>query len=297
MEAFQTFPEVAPLLADKLDVSFPETLRGHADFRIHPDARLVCKSLGNFPHTDFCCSTLSTESAILHLLSHYYVQRSTAIWKGSEKIAWFRATLSSYTHPSTPSPTHQQSLDMFKNSEVLRHSIYRHTVVLSLSNLFKYFSPTSEMTKLACDPVPPPDATSSYMDTDFFEGVQDPFLHARTGGIVIDDNMREQLHVLFERFGGGGIDFEQFVERLQVGGEGALMELVQGALVELPQHGENGEMPGALFEPDQEERILELPGQRDNARPQEEDEEDDENEDDAVSGFCRSGSGYRLTRD
>ncbi|KAG6834275.1 hypothetical protein H0H93_010733, partial [Arthromyces matolae] len=38
IEAIQSFPEVVPLLADKLEVSLPDYLRAHQSFKVHTDA-------------------------------------------------------------------------------------------------------------------------------------------------------------------------------------------------------------------------------------------------------------------
>jgi hypothetical protein len=39
IEAIRDFPSVVPLLADKLDVSLPNTIRSHRDFKIETDEK------------------------------------------------------------------------------------------------------------------------------------------------------------------------------------------------------------------------------------------------------------------
>lgn len=39
IEAIRAFPSVVPLLADKLDVSLPNTIRSHRDFKIETDGK------------------------------------------------------------------------------------------------------------------------------------------------------------------------------------------------------------------------------------------------------------------
>jgi hypothetical protein len=39
IEAIQNFPSVVPLLADELDVSLPDMIRSHRDFKIETDGK------------------------------------------------------------------------------------------------------------------------------------------------------------------------------------------------------------------------------------------------------------------
>lgn len=41
IEAADSFPSVVPLLADKLDVALPASIRSHRDFRVETDCRFV----------------------------------------------------------------------------------------------------------------------------------------------------------------------------------------------------------------------------------------------------------------
>lgn len=41
IEAVKSFPSVVPVLADKLEVSLPASIRGHRDFRIETDGKCV----------------------------------------------------------------------------------------------------------------------------------------------------------------------------------------------------------------------------------------------------------------
>ncbi|KAF8890479.1 transcriptional repressor TCF25-domain-containing protein [Infundibulicybe gibba] len=124
VEAMKSFPSVVPLLADKIEVSLPASITSHHDFRIETDA-----------------SGLSTPTAILHLLSHLYAQRSS-------------------------------SYSVYRHIMVLE-STYRR--------LFSFIPrAVLEMKSLSCDPLPPPTSVTAY-DEEFFAGIDDILsLRART---------------------------------------------------------------------------------------------------------------------
>ncbi|KAF8173869.1 transcriptional repressor TCF25-domain-containing protein [Mycena galopus ATCC 62051] len=215
IEAIRDFPSVVPLLADKLDVSLPNTIRGHRDFKIETD--------GN---------NLRAPEAALHLLSHLYAQRSSPLWK--DEASWFTSTVTA-EYSSLPaslplSHRRQDFLSLYQNLN-LRYSIYRHVTVLETSyrRLFSYIpSEVLAVKALQCDPLPPPTAVTSYDDA-FFEGTADlrtfmPTITARQRAqqgrvlaqMIPDAGMREQLQAFFnampavqERFPEGVVQFAE----------------------------------------------------------------------------------------
>ena len=129
-------------------------------------------------------SSLSDPVAILHLLSHLYVQRSGAVWK--EHTAWFIDTVSdSFSALPSSLPVTERRKDFLSlyQNENLRFSVYRHIIVLESTNrrLFAFIPrQVQEIKSLSCDPLPPPTATTRY-DERFFDGVDDLFsLRMRT---------------------------------------------------------------------------------------------------------------------
>lgn len=238
-EAIRAFPSIVPLLADKLDVSLPASVRGHPECKIQTNA-----------------TSLSFAEGILHLLSHLYAQRSFQPWK--EHASWFTETVTS-TFASLPSPNaplplpprRKAFLTLYENSENLRYSVYRHVVVLESSyrNLFSFIPRfVLEGKSLACDPLPPKDAVTLY-DDKFFEGTEDLFaFRARTrreremdrrrlAQMIPDAGFRQQLEVrnptlcpricheipsqaffeaqgLEQRFPGGIVQFAQVIAQL-----------------------------------------------------------------------------------
>ncbi|KAF9501695.1 DUF654-domain-containing protein [Pleurotus eryngii] len=218
--AATSFPSVVPLLADKIDAAIPDSVRAHVDFRIQTEG-----------------SSLTPEDAVLHLLSHAYVQRSAPLWKADAALArWFTDTVvSSFpsltsSSPSSPSsssflsslsspssstlpkqPAHTQFLATFA-SRALRFSVYRHTVVLEATHrrLFAFIPKDVLGAKsLACDPLPPPTAVTEYTE-EFFKGSEDVFSarhrsrqqraadERRLERMIPDAAFRQQLQAFFD---------------------------------------------------------------------------------------------------
>ncbi|KDQ27547.1 hypothetical protein PLEOSDRAFT_1056068 [Pleurotus ostreatus PC15] len=235
--AVTSFPSVVPLLADKIDAAIPDSVRAHVDFRIQTEG-----------------SSLTPEDAVLHLLSHAYVQRSAPLWKADAALArWFADTvvssfpsltssspssssflpsLSSSTLPKQPAHTH--FLATFA-SRALRFSVYRHTMVLEATHrrLFAFIPKDVLSAKaLACDPLPPPTAVTEYTE-EFFRGSEDVFSarhrsrqqraadERRLERMIPDAAFRQQLQAFFdgnpniaEQFPGGVVQFAQNAARL-----------------------------------------------------------------------------------
>ncbi|CCL99007.1 uncharacterized protein FIBRA_01015 [Fibroporia radiculosa] len=219
-DAILAFPSIVPLLADRADIPLSSTIRGHGAFRIHPDA-----------------SSLSTQyTAILHLLSHLYAQRSFSLWKIPENSSWFARTINA-TLPSLPpsyettAPGYVGFVSLF-SKPALAHSVYRHAIVLEAScrRLFGFIPRHVTNAKhLACDPLPPPTRVNEY-DAEFFKGAEDA-LAARPRGrkaseraleqLIPDPVFRRQLQAFFEahpdfaqRFPGGIVQFAQIAAQL-----------------------------------------------------------------------------------
>ncbi|KAK7053756.1 transcriptional repressor TCF25-domain-containing protein [Favolaschia claudopus] len=271
IEAIRSFPSVVPLLADKLDISLPNTIRSHRDFKIETD--------GNY---------LRPPEAVLHLLSHLYAQRSSPIWK--EEASWFASTVTtefSSLPASLPvSQRRQDFLSLYQNLN-LRFSIYRHVTVLETTyrRLFSYIPQDVLAVKsLQCDPLPPPTAVTLYDDA-FFAGTQDlrtfmPTLTARQRAhqgrilaqLIPDAAMREHLQAFFdanpavqERFPEGVVQFAEAAAQMDPEEVEALMLV---ALANADDANAGGGMPGN-WEPE---------GQNEEGAAVEEEEDADEEE-------------------
>ncbi|EIW81729.1 DUF654-domain-containing protein [Coniophora puteana RWD-64-598 SS2] len=206
-EAIIAFPSVVPVLADKADVSLSGELRSHPAFRLHTDE-----------------SGLSSPQAALHLLSHLYATRSANLWKEPEVASWFRETansmLSKFTARTSPhdtsNPTRARFLKIY-TSPLLISSLYRHVLVLSMQSLLPFMRTalnSQASTHLACDPLPPPTARTTY-DQSFFADVAAAAARASLSTdytrpatrreerllerAMPDRNMREQLLALYDR--------------------------------------------------------------------------------------------------
>ncbi|KAF7354637.1 hypothetical protein MSAN_01377200 [Mycena sanguinolenta] len=280
IEAIRDFPSVVPLLADKLDVSLPDAIRSHRDFKIETDGY-----------------NLRAPEAALHLLSHLYAQRSSPLWK--DEISWFTSTVTAeYSSlPATLPVSHrrQDFLNLYQNQN-LRYSIYRHVTVLETSyrRLFSYIPHEVLAVKaLQCDPLPPPTAVTLYNDA-FFEGIEDlrtfmPTITARQRAqqgrvlaqMIPDPAVREQLQAFFnatpavqERFPGGVVQFAEAVAQMDPDEFEALMLAAMvnadavvnangggmpGNWEEDPPPQDAGEVGEAEPESDEEEEVAALP--------------------------------------
>uniref|UniRef100_P9WEI3 Probable transcription factor claV n=1 Tax=Ampulloclitocybe clavipes TaxID=56467 RepID=CLAV_AMPCV len=251
IEAITSFPSVVPLLADKLDVSLPTSIRSHRNFRIETDS-----------------SSLSPSVAALHLLSHLYVQRSFSLWKDAAHCAWFSSTVTStFSSVSSVLPTtdrHNQFLSLYSNPSP-QYSAYRHIMVLEASyrRLFSFIPRHVLNAKsLACDPLPPPTTVTEYNQA-FFAGTDDLFaLRSRTRQervaderrlerLIPDAAFRGQLQAFFEahpnfaeRFPGGIVQFAQIAGQLP---EDVLEDMMLAEAMGgegLQDGGMPGQMPG-----------------------------------------------------
>ncbi|KAJ7476899.1 transcriptional repressor TCF25-domain-containing protein [Mycena galericulata] len=254
IEAIRAFPSVVPLLADKLDVSLPNSIRSHRDFKIETD--------GNY---------LRAPEATLHLLSHLYAQRSSPLWK--DEASWFANTVTAEfsSLPASLPVSHrrQDFLSLYENVN-LRYSVYRHVMVLETTykRLFSYIPQAVLNVKaLQCDPLPPPTAVTSYDDA-FFEGTEDlrafmPSITTRQRAqqgrdlaqMIPDAGLREQLQAFFnampavqERFPEGVVQFAQVAAQMDPDEFEALMLAAIAAnedAINMGQGGMPGAMPGA----------------------------------------------------
>ncbi|KAH6899484.1 cytoplasmic protein [Coprinopsis sp. MPI-PUGE-AT-0042] len=250
--ALQDFPSVLPLLADKLDVSLPATIRSHPDFKIETDA-----------------NSLSSAEGALHLLSHLYAQRSQLVWK--DHAAWL-ADIAVRTFDKLPSrlaitPRRSGFLKLYEHSGP-RYAAYRYLMVLETEHrsLFPFIPRAIQQTRsLACDPLPPPTSLSSYSDESFFEGVEDLLAfrqrtrreraqdERRLAQMIPDGAFRQQLEAWFnnnqalqQRFGGGIVQFAQAIAQLppDMLEDMMLADAMGGAGG--PGEGLEGVMPGGL---------------------------------------------------
>ncbi|KAK0455688.1 transcriptional repressor TCF25-domain-containing protein [Desarmillaria tabescens] len=279
IEAVKSFPSVVPVLADKLEVSLSASIRGHRDFRIETDG-----------------SSLKEPVAILHLLSHLYVQRSLPVWK--DHAEWFNETVTTY-FSKTPLPsslpiTNERKIfsELFSHTN-LQYTAYRHVMVLEYRNLFRYIPREILARKsLDCDPLPPPTAVTNY-DEAFFEGVDinmhEPLTRRRRQAqerrlaqIVPDANTRAQIEALMAApqvaamFPGGVVQFLQAFQDLPQD----LLDNLQDIMVQNEAGmGMPGGMPGEIEvewadqepEPEPEPAVAES----DNDEDEDEDSEED----------------------
>ncbi|KAJ7071728.1 transcriptional repressor TCF25-domain-containing protein [Mycena belliarum] len=292
LEAIRSFPSIVPLLADKLDISLPNTIRGHRDFKIETD--------GN---------NLRAPEATLHLLSHLYTQRASPLWK--EEASWFASTvIAEFSSPPASLPvTHQRQdfLSLYENVN-LRYSVYRHVMVLETTyrRLFSYIPQQVLSVKaLQCDPLPPPTAVTSYDDA-FFEGTDDlrtfmPTLTTRQRAqqgrvlaqMVPDAGIREQLQAFFnampavqERFPEGVVQFAEAAAQMDPEELDALMlAAAMGNEGEAEPGGMPGAMPGfADWEAEPHEPVPEHEaGQNEDESEDEDDGDVSEDEEEAVA--------------
>ncbi|KAK0231553.1 transcriptional repressor TCF25-domain-containing protein [Armillaria fumosa] len=285
IEAVKSFPSVVPVLADKLEVSLPASIRGHRDFRIETD--------GN---------SLKEPVAILHLLSHLYVQRSLPVWK--DHAEWFSETVTThFSKTSLPSslPVSDERkafLELFGHTN-LQYAAYRHVMVLEYRNLFRYIPREILARKsLDCDPLPPPTAVTNY-DEEFFEGVdinmhepltrrQRQAQERRLAQIIPDANIRAQIEALMAApqvaamFPGGVMQFLQAFQDLPQD----MLDNLQDIMVQNEAGmGMPGGMPGEieLDWADQEPELEPEPEPEPALAENEDDEDEDEDSEEDVA--------------
>ncbi|KAI0792906.1 transcriptional repressor TCF25-domain-containing protein [Abortiporus biennis] len=245
-EAIRAFPSVIPVLANKLDAPVSAEILSHSAFRLHIDARNISKE----------------SDAILHLLSHLYVQRSHSLWKPKIRLAWFTETVNSLIpfHKPISLPSNELFNELFSSS-TRRFSIYRHVLVLETTcrPLFSFLpSAVTQMKQLACDPLPPPSSVSEY-NSEFFEGTEDPFavrLRSRRENerllerLIPNVEFRRQLQAVFaahpqfaQRFPGGIVQFAQVAAQMP-----ELLEDMMVAAIDDEREGVQveGQMPGGV---------------------------------------------------
>ncbi|KAF5364015.1 hypothetical protein D9756_001067 [Leucocoprinus leucothites] len=304
--AVNDFPSMVPLLADKLEINLPASVRGHPECKIELDARSMSKFDG-----------------ILHLLSHLYAQRSFPVWK--DHTTWFSETVTA-TFTSLPTPTTSLSstprrkafFTLVNSSEDIQWSFYRHVFVLEANfrRLLAFIPPEVLKEKtLSCDPLPPKHAVTAY-DERFFEGVEDLFAYRprtrrereldrrRLAQMIPDAGFRQQLEGFFEaqgleqRFPGGIVQFAQAMAQLPpqeledlmlngmlaqdggiggaaMPGEDMLEGMGEGLEPELPLGGDDA-IGARVREAEEENRANREDG--DDGEGDEEDEEDEDEE-------------------
>ncbi|KAG6811785.1 hypothetical protein H0H92_005855 [Tricholoma furcatifolium] len=301
-EAMRAYPEVVPLLADKLDVTLPGHIRAHTAFQVMSDA-------GFSP----------TEGA-LHALAHLYATHSSSPWKDPSNSAWFVSTATSAfpsplpsSHPSAspsfPAAKKRRAalLEFILNEPEALRSITRHILVLEsthrriLSFLPKDILQSGGGAGLACDPVPPGVGVRvSAYDAAYFAGVEDTFSYNRPGRGGADDQrllehvipdagvrarVMEVLDALRGQFPGG---LREMVERLGPEAVDDMLGQMVGVAVGEEGAGPPQGMPGGLFFPDVGEELAhepepeQLPAVQEPVIQQEveEAEEEDESEED-----------------
>ena len=198
---------------------------------------------------------MSPEESILHLLSHLYAQRSSPLWKSSGHASWLSTTSNSLLSTLSSQRTHpirDRFLRTF-SSLTLRYSIYRHVFVLEQTHaqpqnraLTAFIPPDiTQGRHLACDPLPPHSALSTY-DAAFFAGSEDPFALGATrprrrtqaeerllARLIPDAATRAQILAFFDQnpwiaaqVPGGVVEFVQMMAEMP---EDELHELMIGA--------------------------------------------------------------------
>ncbi|KAI0314510.1 transcriptional repressor TCF25-domain-containing protein [Amylostereum chailletii] len=222
-QAIRDFPSVIPLLADKADIALPGEVRGREVFRVYVKER-------------YALFRLDAE-ALVHLLSHLYVQRSFSLWKDPGHSAWFAAGVQSAVDSGKlpQRPTSSAAYTAFSaRAPSFAPAVYRHVLVLSASAGAQYqgllaFLPAGAVrgNALACDPLPPAAAVSQYDDA-FFKGAEEAFGEAGRGRrsaaaerrlmerLVPDPAFRREMQGFFDahprlrqQFPGGVVQFAQ----------------------------------------------------------------------------------------
>jgi hypothetical protein len=271
---------------------------------------------------------LSPEESILHLLSHLYAQRSSPLWKSSGHASWLSNTSNTLLSTLSTQRTHpirDRFLRTF-SSLTLRFSIYRHAFVLEQTHaqpqnraLTAFIPPDITQSRhLACDPLPPHSALSTY-DAAFFAGSEDPFALGATRSrrrtqteerllarLIPEAATRAQILAFFDQnpwiaaqVPGGVVEFVQMMaempedelHELMIGAE--MMREAGGAAGVQPGLADQGAMPGELpgvdidvfwDAEDGEGDVDEAPhgqlGDQDGRVDTEEDPEDDDDEED-----------------
>ncbi|KAG6880137.1 hypothetical protein C0992_005221 [Termitomyces sp. T32_za158] len=264
-EAIRSFPEVVPLLADKLEIALPGYIRSHQSFRVYTDA-------GN----------LSPSHAALQALAHMYTTHSSTPWKDPSSSflpSWFLSTTTSlFPAPSSlppsslPATTRRTALLSLLSSTEVQRTLVRHIMVLEATHRrLLSFLPKDILTGgsgvggsgpgLACDPVPPGTGVSRY-DDGYFEGVEDVFSWSgrggrRAGGAVDEEDERMLEMIIQDRevrlrvlqflrglrgqFPGG---IQEMLERIGPEAVEDVLGQVQG-LIAGEEGGQEG-MPGAF---------------------------------------------------
>ncbi|KAF9029393.1 transcriptional repressor TCF25-domain-containing protein [Rhodocollybia butyracea] len=275
------------------NVALPANIRGHKDFRIQTDSR-----------------SLSTPIAILHLLSHIYVQRSFSLWKDPKIADWFAETMTSHfsSLPSSlpPTPRRNRFITMYSEGErtgALPYAVYRHLLVLESTLSFRSLLPfipnpvlSSNNSGLACDPLPPPNKVrlSEYGD-EFFAGIdkdeelvgtrrltrrERELQERRLARLIPNVHERHQVQAIFEnnpalqqRFPGpdGILQFAQAMEMLP---PDALEDLLAVAAMDLGENVDGRGMPGQM--PGLEDILLEAGGEDEDLSGDEEEDEDED---------------------
>lgn len=213
---------------------------------------------------------MTPEESILHLLSHLYAQRSSPLWKSSGHASWLSSTSNSLLSTLSTQRTHpirDRFLRTF-SSLTLRHSVYRHVFVLEQTHaqpqnraLTAFIPPDiTQGRHLACDPLPPHTAFSTY-DAAFFAGSEDPFALGATRSrrrtqaeerllarLIPDAATRAQILAFYDQnpwiaaqVPGGAVEF---VQRLAEMPEDALQEMMLGAEMIRDAGGAAGVQPG-----------------------------------------------------
>ncbi|KAG5724562.1 Transcription factor 25 [Termitomyces sp. T112] len=259
-EAIRSFPEVVPLLADKLEVALPGYIRSHESFRVNTDA-----------------GTLPPSHAALHALAHMYTAHSSAPWKDpsySFLPSWFlSSTTSLFPTPaslpsssSLPSTPRRTALLFLLSDTKVQRMLVRHVMVLEGTH--RRFLPKDILmggqggaggAGLACDPVPLGTGVNRYDDV-YFEGVEDAFAWSERGrgrGGAVDEEDERMLEAVI-RDREVRMRVLQFLRGLRAqfpGGLGEMLERigpeavedvlgqVQGSIV---GDEEAGGMPGAF---------------------------------------------------
>lgn len=213
---------------------------------------------------------MSPEESTLNLLSHLYAQRSSPLWKSSGHASWLSSTSNSLLSTLFTQHTHpirDRFLRTF-SSLTLRHSIYRHIFVLEQTHaqpqnraLTAFLPPDiTQGRHLACDPLPPHSAFSTY-DAAFFAGSEDPFALGLTRSrrrtqaeerllarLIPDAATRAQILAFYDQnpwiaaqVPGGAVEFVQLMAEMP---EDALHEMMLGAEMIRDAGGAAGVQPG-----------------------------------------------------
>lgn len=149
--AIHSFPEVIPVLADKIGASIPPGVRSHPLFAIRAGYE-------------------ADDRTSLHLLAHLYVSRSDALWKEGDRSKWLSAQVEiAFAEMPTSDETRSAALKHFgAASHKVPENLCRHVMVTESTSYLGFLPPAiAQSPMVSYDPLPPSNGTTFYNNAYF----------------------------------------------------------------------------------------------------------------------------------